>query len=1476
MTKDSFVSLADQIINQATTITPTSRTAKLASKSLGELIAHPEDSRDLAWMAQVIKQSPAYNLAPPVAEAIDELWNVFDGGDVKGRRRAVMAEILAAGAKTPELFVPAQPYMWTEWQDQETMKLGGKVVRHGLLVTPRSDGKAGFYASIFDLRDGELSSIGTKEMQAFSLHAGSLTPYGSFIGLRSRFLPKKDQQRSLDNAEELSILTAGMVLTHLAIIKNEKFVTAVQPSSEIFEGKPLGLISLNQSTNTTPESANSGLAGRDGSLPGRIRKAIGSTLANIFNVVPAAESKTAVEAQNFIAMAANRGLLPLLADADEGSKLVSLPRVTPSLAELYIKSVTRRDTPTTAAASPGQPGPTEPSTVAELVAVPLAARGKNWLAATIKASPGFVIEHDLATAALGIGSKLAIRDSTRNHPKLVAPKFLQLPVPTMWLELPSNDVTDNSSPMGLLLENVREGDKWGVRVVQVTSGRGVIHGPTATHPMISSTSLITPAGLETVSRHIHREDSSITTQDDALDQVRFEAAAIIAHQVAKQLLRTFKSESHLAVLPPAANGDGQITLPRLTLDSARRPTSDRVPSGMEDFLGHDIIELFQPSRSKVPPKPPAIAALPTPLADPVPSVTPDVGALRPTAITLNGTVVQRIFREAAKSHPQMAPERKDDIARMQSLTERLRMVASLESMNANFSPHAELASALFSDEVMRRLEYAHLNPLTGKEKVPALAADMQGKIVTSLQRVVAIDDTTADVAAEDVARNTLLKQRIAAFPELVVVVLGDDASMRQLRNRWVLPYSNTQNAEERPEPAKLDAARASLDEHARQLTTAAGINLPSLPVASIVQANLADASTEMTAAVAPVAPAPEPTLSTAPDLTPLESREVILPPPITAGSADVPAATTAPYLPTVLSNRPVAGRYNALNALSMPPRLLTDDEIIEQAIKRDDARAETLQQLLGDAQLYLLQAQNQGLNMFESRIDLQKPGFAIQLHFSREDDVDGERKVRRTSYGLEKYDRAFVNRGIPLTLDDAVDLKISVQSMIRNTPGITTPHELVSAGLRAVELDTQMPLPVMDFKFIERSGGMYTLILKAIDPYTRQGVQPSIPLGMAARHEDEAAEHHERNQRGAFVLDYLEEIGRTRSPEGHRVFVTKRDVMLKLQSHLEAEGKEWETAEQVKLPGFEENTELHVSATGNQRIVLAPVTLRMDIGGDNPSWHAELRFYCGDKTKPSQGDLIRSRSLNLQTRDRSLAIARTRESLLGREKVPAFQGFLPGVQNYSRSTGYDWKVVEHEKMQGEAFIGPTPLQHFLDDMMRYDRDIGVRLEKREPGGLDGVVITLQAVRSLTGDYDDTVHAVPEAVHESTPDGRKPTAYKLVVPTALADRIEVFVASVHDHIRWHADEAYSSRSLGTHERPDKRQDPLIYRTAQIRLGLIRAVEALYATHFGRELPKDWHRPEAQATIGESGAAGAPNRVYDDQHLGRAAPPPTVAG
>lgn len=1422
-------SLANRYIRYAMSTAPSGKNTQLAALSQEEFMAVPHEARDIVWLAHCISRCPAYKMEGDMALAASEL--VHKNFSISPDQKKIRSSL----EKDPELYTAPFPVMWFEWDETDDgSSLNGILVenlvvqnRAGIKVTPFGfRPESGVFPTLNDpipIAYGTLQNLGSARYYPQD------TPAYASRELIEKHPERYQQQAGIFYVMALSALTILKSRTDLKLIPATELIdlsAAIGIEQANMRMKPVSTLTFNPSGN---------LKFQTGNIIELMRK----------------------EQQELTAMAETRRSPEIALMVNSNVRLSKPDSRFSSLRRLWgrktqAKDVVVIDHETSLASQFIRYGISTGSeernaelgmfSLEELLAIPTGERDHAWFAHCIQKCPGYTADLS-AVDAIDAFERQTVRtdDTTKKRVEQILirqPELYTPSVPAMWVEFEVND--GKMRRAAYLLEKL-PGNKPGLQgtFFFLSDTHGVMP-QRGKHYITHFTTETLEGELATISyrnniptgRPQNESDRALAfavvnamhfmlalndpTQPlkltPPLSQYKEAGSPALGSSAAvdKPLgVMALSSPSPTFAVIRALESKGNGVLPFLRPAKLLEASGDASePENLEDKMRRDREERQENARRAKEEKEKrakeAIEAREAKAKE-----EEERRKKIPEAVALNGAVIQRIFREAGKSHPSNSPEREDDIARMVWLSEELRTLASLDHLNAKFAPHGELAGVLFGDEVMRAVEFSHLLP-NGKNKVPVVSPEIQKNLTQRLIQVFAIASDDTNVPPDDFERNERLKQRIMGFPGLIIAGLGNDRSLRELRDKYNIPlHSDVPPAESNS--VKRIALAMERNEKARTILTSIGIELPAIEVE--------------------IPPAEDSLVK-----EPQETNEQ--PVNQASGSAQTEEGIQAPKVFTSI----IAAPDVKISTASVDS--LTDDEKLLRSLKYDEAFTRTEARLLADAQMYLTRALNRGCNQFDCLIDLNKPGFAIHLRFSGEVNIEGENRTRKQFHVLDKYDEAYRELEIPLTMENAVDLKIAVQSLIYNTEGIVAARYVSAQGSPTVALDTQMPLPVLDYSVIQRSGGMYALIFEAKDPYTKKLIYPSIPLGFAARYEDEAAEQRELEARTEFVIDYLDKVGSYRTPEGFRTYVCKRDVMAKLQSWLESNNKEWETAERIALPGFETNTLIHVSPQGSQKITLAPVSLAMDVGGENPSWHCGLHFYIGDKDKPPRGELVRTRSFYLRTRNSRLAIARTLETLVGvKAGSKDIKGLLPNLQHHMLATGHEWRVEKGDKGD-EVFIGNVKLQDFLDDMMRYERDIGVKLEKHEETTDSDIRITLQALRCLNGDHGGTVDSVPEYVHEKQGDTRRPIALTLIVSRDKAASIDAFVKEVHRHVNWLADEAYSSVALGKSGQPDKRKNPLEYRAVQIRNAVIRAVEAMYESHFGQKLPKNWHKPDIQ--------------------------------
>jgi len=841
-------------------------------------------------------------------------------------------------------------------------------------------------------------------------------------------------------------------------------------------------------------------------------------------------------------------------------------------------------------------------------------------------------------------------------------------------------------------------------------------------------------------------------------------------------------------------------------------------------------------------------------------------ALAPIAYTPLGDapqVLQRIVREKDAAWGHLKGDAKEAIRQSSTrqsylYTQEIQPLLSLLDMKQ--PGQRELGDTLFAASVLRRAEYACKNGKDDKRyKHPS--ADYPKQAGAALEKFWSLE-----VPAEQEAAHLALRERILHSPSLVIAALGSEEDLNGLRKMNERLVLNGSTFETRPE-SELVKNRTAL---AHTLLRGAGIEVSAVETqaAPLTEAPSADT------APAPVAEVP-PTTS---------SEDVVTFKPVTAPSHD---AVT-----------PEAASPPSFQPLSQP-------EIEARKIKRSEAFETTQARLLAEAELQLMDASSQGFTHFESRLDLNKPGFPIALVFYKEESTAKGVETKMKRQFLQKYDQEYKERGIPLTLEDAVELKIAVQSAFLNgnevNKGLCSASTLTSSAAKLIDrdapifFDPKKAFPVRDFSVKKNGVGGYTMDLEVLDPYTKQPVIIGVPLGVSALNYD-AAELQERDARAQYILDYLQ--GKQKSPAN--IFVKKRDIWDVLRGHVQAGGKQWFSTESEILPGFEEPQVIYKS--DKQKITLAPVTLTRELG-PTPSWNLQCILHVNEEPgSKSLGRRLRSRKIDLCTDNLPLAYVRASDALLGVENsdgATLAEGLLTKLQGHMKGWDVHWTeeqkagngrevAIVREKRLSDAPVDHTklwydpnnpllepitayrtaerkivrlhdknPLQHFLDDTRGYLHDVGVVYDaeaiKKDPQHGNSC-ITLRAIRCNTPDVLNSAPPIPpEYVYTDEVDKRRPVEYRIIIPAGLEEAIPAFVAQVHQHVRHWAEDAYSSATKVKEgaQQQVKRSKPLEWRSNQLPDAMKRAVEALYKDHFPipgvKPLGGEWHTSKTQAAI-----------------------------
>src|SRR5262249_48033189 len=106
-----------------------------------------------------------------------------------------------------------------------------------------------------------------------------------------------------------------------------------------------------------------------------------------------------------------------------------------------------------------------------------------------------------------------------------------------------------------------------------------------------------------------------------------------------------------------------------------------------------------------------------------------------------------------------------------------------------------------------------------------------------------------------------------------------------------------------------------------------------------------------------------------------------------------------------------------------------------------------------------------------------------------------------------------------------------------------------------------------------------------------------------------------------------------------------------------------------------------------------------------------------------------------------------------------------------------WHADNPQAFYKDQRIGTKPLQHFLDDMPRYEHMVGITSDIGEPK--DGMIpLRVIAIRGTAGDRAGKVAAKPEVCFLKEKEGaRKPVDVVLHIPEIMKDRIPNFLEEV---------------------------------------------------------------------------------------------------
>jgi len=786
---------------------------------------------------------------------------------------------------------------------------------------------------------------------------------------------------------------------------------------------------------------------------------------------------------------------------------------------------------------------------------------------------------------------------------------------------------------------------------------------------------------------------------------------------------------------------------------------------------------------------------------------------------------------------------------------------SLTQLNAQFPPHNALGTALFAgkdNRVIKTLEHICIGDPSSPPQNEAARIALRKQIVDMFS--LSIEELAQPHALTDVNRHTqwingtrdihttVAVDALSRAPLLLIAALGTPERIEEARAAQLMLFPRKKS--EHPDAAGYQyflqsALGATLKEAFKEegktppaalaqimeespLPASTTPEEPSAPIATQQSAVPQTAPSAPTASAAPTLNSADAPTNTSPD------KAQTKPPQI---QVTAPADIVRVVAPAVTSNAPTGTIIVSSASNSNAPT---------QAEEHSEAFVAARTRAIGDAEMHVLQASDAGFTQFQCAVDLKRPDFPITLIFTND-------KGATQEYSIKDLKSIFGLHNKPLTLEDAVGLKIAVQSMILNQEGIEPFREAGGrSGTIGVQLDHILPYHAKDANQRQtkvRAGtGTLSWEIKAADRKGKNLVTVSVPLGLPdePRYTLQPKEKDWINSKGEkpeplsetaervkVIMDFIERHG------AQNQWITKRDVVEALDQYVRIHNKEWVSAESCPLPGYEEANTLHVVTNDEgkaiQRVTLSPVRLRMDPGGDNPSWHLDFSLYANDNpADPNYGKAIRGRSMNLHTSNKELATARALQSMSGIIDGTMYTpGFMKIVEEHVSDHPHDrWVSVGHAD-EGEVMIGTKPLQDFMDDMPRYEFDIGVELTQEPPKG-GFVTFTLKALRAVNADRSGMVKADPRiiCIKDRVTKNRQHIQVTCIVPENMAGKIPEFARDVGNDMSWHAAEAYSPIALSDVLGQENKRKPVQeYRCATIKNLLEAAVKARHTQFFG---------------------------------------------
>ena len=369
----------------------------------------------------------------------------------------------------------------------------------------------------------------------------------------------------------------------------------------------------------------------------------------------------------------------------------------------------------------------------------------------------------------------------------------------------------------------------------------------------------------------------------------------------------------------------------------------------------------------------------------------------------------------------------------------------------------------------------------------------------------------------------------------------------------------------------------------------------------------------------------------------------------------------------------------------------------------------------------------------------------------------------------------FEMAGLSFTYEDACDLALLYQSSVLARPYIEAMRPNRSESSRMDDMmhatryrERTENESVERREYIIDDSGQAALQLKLVVKADSTEIgRLTLSLGMKYLHQPATdAPEAEKNIYSANIAEI--ELRKTHLLRQIEKMAARQEQMTKrlLTSNLKADAlfrqMEWLEPLRTNLAGFMSETTFKTSYS--QRIILSPVSLVMEDDNDSASWKMQFAI----KLLDANGTEIckRSRTTNLLTSNRELAMGRALDALNGRKDGIAI-GFIQLLQEHLQ---HEWSQVAEPSGMTRMIVGyREPVFIQLDDlfsvMPRFEHTLDIRAEEPKKVSGVGYMVHLSVIRGIGAATHGLKTDCPENLLYKRINAAKqePVEYQLVVP-----------------------------------------------------------------------------------------------------------------